>query len=238
MPLPSTHVASRAAWVGLVITWRMAMSVDPMISLIVVGAGGHAVSCIDLLEQTNGVKIVGVVGQQTEVGTTVCGYPVLGVDARLTELRALASGALVAVGQIRSPDLRIELYRQLVALDYELPVIVAPAAYRSRHANINVGTVVMPGAIVNAGVEVGVNCIINSRALLEHGVAVGDHCHISTAAVVNGDAVIGEGTFVGSGAVVREGVRIGRRCVIGMGALVRHDLPDGSVFYGTSQHGA
>ena len=214
------------------------MNFDPITSLIVVGAGGHAVSCIDLLEQTSSVKIIGLVGRQEEVGTTVCGYPVLGVDAALSELRAAASNALVAVGQICAPDLRIDLFQRLKTFDYKLPVIVSPVAYLSRHADIDEGTIVMHGAIVSAGTQVGVNCIINSRALLEHGVTVGDHCHISTAAVVNGDAVIGDGTFVGSGAVIREGVRIGRRCLIGMGAIVRHDLSDESVFFGTPHHGA
>lgn len=162
----------------------------------------------------------------------------MGVDAALSELRVSASSALVAVGQIQTPDIRIELYRRLKALDYGLPVIVSPVAHKSRHAEIGEGTIVMHGAIINTGTQVGVNCIINSRALLEHGVTVGDHCHISTAAVVNGDAVIGDGTFIGSGAVIRERVRIGRRCLIGMGAIVRHDLPDESVFYGTPHHGA
>ena len=208
------------------------------IPLLLVGAGGHAASCLDVVDATGHFRVVGLVGRESEMGASVGGYAVIGTDADLHSLRESVTHALVVVGQIKTPNVRLALFEQLQDFDFTLPVVTSPRAICSARARIGVGTIVMHGAIINTGTQVGVNCIINSRALLEHGVTVGDHCHISTAAVVNGDAVIGDGTFVGSGAVIREGVRIGRRCLIGMGAIVRHDLPDESVFYGTPHHGA
>jgi sugar O-acyltransferase (sialic acid O-acetyltransferase NeuD family) len=212
------------------------MQFSSSVSLLIIGAGGHAVSCIDVVEQIKGIRIVGLVGLDDEIGKTVCGYSVMGADTTLSEQHITASSALVAVGHIRSADVRLKLYKRLTAMKYNMPVILSPHAYCSAHSCFGSGTIVMHGAIINASVQVGVNCIINSRALLEHGVTIGDHCHVSTGAVVNGDAMIGEESFIGSGAVIREGVRVGRRCVIGMGALVRRDLPDGTVFYGTPLH--
>jgi sugar O-acyltransferase (sialic acid O-acetyltransferase NeuD family) len=198
------------------------------VSLLLIGAGGHARSCIDVIERTGCYRIVGVVARQEEIGSELFGYPVIGGDDDLVELRGRADAALVTVGQIASPETRIRLFDLLGQAGYDLPPVVSPTAYVSTHAAIGAGTIVMHGAVVNAGAVIGRNCIINSQALVEHDARVGDHCHVSTHAVVNGDACLGEGTFLGSGACVREAVTLGRRCVIGMGQQVLMDCGEGS----------
>ena len=204
--------------------------------LLLLGAGGHAASCVDVINSGSQYYVFGFVDKVTEVGLTINGHTVVGGEEDLVKLKDSVSSALVAVGQIDRPDKRITLFSRLCSSNFLLPVIVSPFAILSSNCRLGDGSIVMHGAIVNAWAEIGVNCIINSRALVEHGATIGDHCHIATAAVVNGDAIVGDGSFVGSGAVIREGVTVGRRCVIGMGALVRHDLPDGSIYFGDSRN--
>lgn len=203
-----------------------------MKDLILIGAGGHALSCIDVIEQTGDYRVMGLVGTPNEVGKQVLGYEVLGTDDNLPKLMSLASAAVIAVGQIKSAQRRVAIFERLKQLGFDLPVIVAKDATVSRHASLGVGTMVMHGAIVNAGARVGSNCIINSRALVEHGATVGDHCHVSTGAILNGDASLGDGSFVGSGTIVREGLTIGSNCVIGMGISLRHPVPDNTLCTG------
>ena len=193
--------------------------------ILLVGAGGHARACIDVIEQDARFVVIGLIGQPHEVGTRVLAYPVLGTDADLPcVLREHAcAAALVGVGQIKTPTPRMRLFDLLEGSGCELPVIVSPHAYVSRHAVIGAGSIVMHGAIVNAGAVIGRNCILNSLALVEHDAVIGDHCHISTGAAVNGGVRIGEGTFVGSHSSVREGLTIGDYCVIGMGERVLTD---------------
>lgn len=204
-------------------------------SLILIGAGGHAHSCIDVIEQHDHYQIAGLVGLPGEMHTRHLGYSVIATDADLQQLVKEYQYAIVTVGQIRSPDIRISLYRQATVLGFQMPIIVAPTAYVSRHANVGTGTIVMHGAIVNAGAKVGTNCIINSRSLIEHDVTVEDHCHISTGAILNGNVKIGAGSFVGSGSIIKEGVSLGRGCVVGMGLSVRHNLVHHSRFLGNNQ---
>ncbi len=52
---------------------------------------------------------------------------------------------------LNPPDLRIRLYERLRQLGFEMPVVMSPRAYVSRHASVGEGTIVMHGAIVNAG---------------------------------------------------------------------------------------
>jgi sugar O-acyltransferase (sialic acid O-acetyltransferase NeuD family) len=193
-------------------------------SILLVGAGGHARACIDVIEQEGRYTIAGLIGLSREVGTQILGYPVIGTDADLFALAESYPNALVAAGQIKSPALRIEIFQRLKACGFRLPSIISPHAYVSRHASLGDGTTVMHGAVVNAGAHIGCNCIVNSQALIEHDVQIGDHCHISTAAVLNGNVQVGSGSFIGSNACVRQGIRIGERCMVKMGERVIADL--------------
>jgi sugar O-acyltransferase (sialic acid O-acetyltransferase NeuD family) len=194
--------------------------------IILIGAGGHARSCIDVIEQQGEYRIAGLVGMADEMHTQVLGYSVIATDADLPALARNFQYALVTVGQIATPEHRMRMFQEAGRLGFTLPSIVAPTAHVSAHASIGAGTVVMHSAVVNAGARVGQNCIINTRALVEHDAQVDDHCHIATGAILNGAVQVGAGSFVGSGTVVKQGVRLGQRCVVGMGLAVRHDQPD------------
>jgi len=200
--------------------------------LILIGAGGHAHACIDVIEQNGGYQIVGLVGRPNELYDQHLGYAVIATDNELAALAKEHHCAFIAIGQIQTPNHRIRLYLRAIELGFKLPAIIAPTAYVSRRANIGTGTIVMHGAIVNAGATVGNNCIINTRALVEHDVMVADHCHISTGVILNGDVRVGPGSFVGSGSVIREGVTIEQRSVVGMGVYVRRTQADYTRFVG------
>ena len=188
--------------------------------MILLGAGGHAKSCVDVIELEDVYKIIGLVGLPTEVGQVYLGYTVIADDAAIGRLARLHPNALVSVGQISSPDLRIRLFTTACAAGFRFPVIVSPRAHVSRHVSIGAGTIVMHGAVVNAGAVIGENCIVNTRAIVEHDAVIGDHCHISTGAIVNGGVQVGPGCFVGSGAVIREGLCVPGGSFIKMGSLV------------------
>ena len=198
--------------------------------IILVGGGGHCKSCIDVIEQEGRFEIAGIVERADHTQTdTILGYPVLGTDNDLPTLRKTYGYALVTVGQIKTPETRIRLYERLMAVGFELPVVVSPLAYVSQHAQIGSGTIVMHHALVNAGAEIGANCIINTKALVEHDVALGDHCHISTGAILNGGTIVLKGTFVGANATCRQNVTLGENSVVGGGAILMCNLPNCAV---------
>lgn len=181
------------------------MSSAALIKLILIGGGGHCHSVIDVIEQENCYQIAGIVDTPENLGKQVLGYSVIATDDQLAELYGQYQHALVTVGQIKSSELRVRLYQQLKAIGYQLPVIISPLAYVSKHAQVDEGTVVMHHALVNANASIGKNCIINSKALIEHDAQIHDHCHIATASVINGGVVVQANTFVGSNATSVQG---------------------------------
>lgn len=195
-------------------------------ALYLVGVGGHAQACIDVVEQTGLYEIKGLIGLPDEIGDTVLGYSVVGDDSIIATLVSPETCFLVSVGQIRSSETRCRLFKLLTNHRANLPVIVSPSAYVSRHSQVSSGTIVMHGAIINANATIGKNCIINNRALVEHGARIGNHCHIATAATINGDATVGNESFVGSASVIRNGIDVGSKCVIGMGLSVHRNCAE------------
>jgi len=194
--------------------------------ILLVGAGGHARACIDVIQSVGEYDIVGLVGLPNEVGRDVLGYRVIGADGDLGALREECAHAIVGIGQIKTPEPRARLFSLLNKHGFRLPRIISPMAYVSSQATLGKGTVVMHGAIINTLARIGDNCIVNSQALVEHDTEIGDHCHVSTAAAVNSGVRVGEGTFIGSNTSVRQGTCIGQHCVIGMGQRVLKDCPD------------
>ena len=192
--------------------------------LLLIGSGGHANSCVDVIEQEGKFEIAGLVGNSNQVGTRLLGYEVVGSDTDLESLFAEFEFALVTIGHIESAKSRIQLFNKIQSIGFKVPTIKSKSAYVSDHASIGDGTIVMHDVIINSGAEIGKNCIINTRSLIEHNVKVSDHCHISTGAVVNGGVQIGSGTFIGSRSVIRNNLLIGDECLVGMGTILLHDL--------------
>ena len=200
-----------------------------MDEIILIGAGGHARSCIDVIEQSGQFKIAGLVEKGKLNNKENLGYPIIGTDDDLQNLRQKYSHSLITVGQIKSPKIRIKLYQLLKELDFTLPVIVSSQAYVSKHAQIGEGTIIMHGVIINANAKIGNNCIINNRALIEHDAVIGDHCHIATGAIINGEVSVENETFIGSGAVTKQAISIGKNCVIGAGVVLKNDIESNKV---------
>jgi hypothetical protein len=77
--------------------------------IILIGAGGHAHACIDVIEQHGQYQIAGLVGMAKEMHTRHFGYSVIATDGDLPQLAKDYQYALITVGQIQTPDHRMRL---------------------------------------------------------------------------------------------------------------------------------
>ncbi len=192
-----------------------------MKKLILIGGGGHAKSCIDVIEQEGKFSIVGILDKEERVGEKVLGYEIIGTDDDIKEYVELGWYFLITVGQVTSAQLRMKLFKKLKDAGAKIATVVSPRAYLSKHAKVGEGTVVMHDALINAGAEVAESCIINTKALIEHDAHIESFCHISTAAVINGGVRVSEGTFFGSNAVSKEYVSTQKNDFIKAGSIYK-----------------
>ena len=198
--------------------------------IILIGAGGHAKSCIDVISSIkNKYKVVGFVDQKKGVKKFL-NLEILGSDEDLKKIFKRYKYALVSFGQIKSYRSREACFKKLKKIGFYLPSIVSKYAYFSKNSKIDEGSIVMHGVVVNAFSSIGKNCIINTNSTIEHDVKIGNNCHVAGGAVINGGVIIGDGTFIGSGTVVKQGVKIGRNCIISANTFVRKDIKNNQIF--------
>lgn len=192
--------------------------------IVLIGGGGHAKSVIDVLECEKRFNIIGIIDKPENVGKKVLGYEIIGTDQNLREIFKSCKNALISIGQIKTNEPRKRIFEILKNIGFNLPVIISPFAYVSKHAQIGEGSIIMHQALINSGAIIGKNCIINTKALIEHDAKIGDFCHISTASVINGGVIIQNDVFFGSNATSKECVSIGENCLVGGGATIMSNL--------------
>lgn len=176
--------------------------------IVLIGGGGHCHSVIDVIELESKYEIIGIVDTKENIGKKVLDYKIIACDDDLDTIFQSCKNAIITVGQIESNKVRIKIYNKLKQLGFNLPVIISPLAYVSKHSVIDEGTVIKHHALINANVKIGKNCIINTKALIEHDCIVEDNCHIATASVINGGVTVKENTFFGSNATSKQGIEI------------------------------
>jgi sugar O-acyltransferase (sialic acid O-acetyltransferase NeuD family) len=199
--------------------------------LILIGGGGHAKACVDVINSTDKFHIVGYFDKIQTIEAKF-DIPYLGDDSNIDKY-VNDVAFLVTVGQIESANIRIRLYEYLSSIKAELATVISKHAIVSEFANIGNGTIIMHSAIIQSNVTIGNNCIINDRALIEHDVEIGNHCHISTGSILNGAVKVGNSTFIGSGAIIKNGLEIGDNATIGFGSLIKENIQNSQTWVGS-----
>ncbi|MCG6191214.1 acetyltransferase [Maribellus maritimus] len=200
--------------------------------IVLIGGGGHCISCIDVIELTGQYEIAGILDQKEKIGQSVLNYMVTGSDESIKKLAAKGYNFLITVGQIKSSNIRRKIFEQVKKEGGKLPVIISPLAYVSKYATVAEGTIVMHHVLVNANASVGKSSIINSKALIEHETTVGDFCHISTGAKINGQADIGGDCFIGSNATVGNNISVCEKTIVTAGSQVLKNIRLSGVYIG------
>ena len=196
--------------------------------LVIVGAGGHAVSVANVAQST--VYSVKYFVDKTRNGESLLGVGIIGDIAELSDLSEFDFA--IAVGD---NALRERIYKQLSSQHTGLrfPPLVHSSATISFFTNVGDGTVVMPNAVVGPNSNLGKFCILNTQASIDHDCSMADFSSLAPGAIVGGTVHIGSRSAVSIGAVVKHGLTIGDDCVIGANSYLNKDLPANQVAYGT-----
>lgn len=195
--------------------------------VVLLGGGGHARECIEIIECAAVLRIAGVLDTRARPGDLVAGYPVLGDNTALERLLKEGFANLVlAYGISGEHAARSGHFRALSERGFSFPAIIHPRAVVNRHARVGRGAQIMGGALIGSQAEIGDACIVNSNAVVSHDCVLDANVHIAPGAVLAGGVRVGRDTVIGMGATVYMRVRIGEGAVVYNGADVFADVPD------------
>jgi len=196
-------------------------------SLFVLGGGGHAKMCIEILKQTGLFEIVGIVDSVLPINSSVLSIPVLGRDTIIDDLMKKGlKNAILGIGAVLNHSVRKKLFLSLKEKNLFIPNIIHPSASIEPSVQLGEGNQIMQGAIIGSDVKIGNNCIINSGSIISHDSIIGDNVHIAPGAIIAGNVVINNDTVIGMGVTVFLGLKIGKSVVVNNGINVFDDIPD------------
>ena len=196
-----------------------------MYKLIIFGAGGHAKSVVDSLNE-NEYELCGFIDNYKN--GDFMNYPIYNASF-LDCSDAKKYCYFVAIGD---NHIRKNIFNNIVNRNLRIINIIDSTALISKTAKIGIGCYIGKYAIVNADATIGDNVIVNNRSLVEHECNVSSHVHIWTNSVINGGVVVDECAFVGSCSVVNELKHIGKDSVVGSGSVVITDVEESSLYAG------
>ena len=186
------------------------------------GAGGHAVSCIDVIETEKKYKIDCILDKYSNKKYLGKYKVIKENDINIERLKKRKIfNIVICIGQIKTSKVRKELFNKLKKKGFNFPVIKSPRSIVSKKSLIEEGSVIFHNTTINAGAHIGKNCIINSSSLIEHGVKIGNNSHVATGVIINGDCNIGRDTFIGSGSILKHGLKLKAKSFVKMGSLVK-----------------
>lgn len=190
--------------------------------IIVIGAGGHAKVCIELLVAM-GEQVAYCVGDVDSLNQCLT-IPVLKGDEHLVHLHGQGySKVFIAIG---SNALRVRLAKQAMVLGYHLVNAISPHAIISRSVQLGRGIAIMAGAVINAEACIADLAIINTGATVDHDCWLERAVHIGPQCGLAGNVRVGEFSFLGIGCKIIPDVIIGARTIIGAGSVVIASIED------------
>lgn len=195
-----------------------------------IGGGGHALVCADILSLSLHWSVHGVI-DPAQKGSAFLTWHVQD-EQDISALLAQSPDCVLSLGQVKAGMMRQAVYERYVSMGARFPALVSSRAYMSAYAGVGDAVVIAHHATVQPLVSLSTGVIVNTGAIIEHGSTIGAFSHVSTRAVVNGDCRIGEGVMIGSGAVVLQGKHICDGATVGAGSVVTRHITEPGIYVG------
>lgn len=183
--------------------------------LVIVGAGGHGRSVLELVHLSGTHRVSAFLDDQHPSGTNVMGVPVWGSSSLLDDLMARGVKTVhVAIGNNRTRQLLCERAR---AAGLTLATLTHPRAFVSPSAVLGPGSAVMATATVGTEAVLGDGAIVNTGAVVDHHARVGAYAHLGANATMAGGTGIGSRAWLQAGAALGYGVQLPDDAIVGPG---------------------
>tara|TARA_Y100000591_G_C21726745_1_gene641766 strand:- start:345 stop:929 length:585 start_codon:yes stop_codon:yes gene_type:complete len=190
--------------------------------ILILGTGGHAKACIDLISKCKDYNLIGLISKNSdEIGKQILNTKVVASDKDLVNLKKKCKNLMIGIGFLGNSSKKEFLYKKILNLGFQIPRIISPSSYISKFAKIDEGVNIFHDCIVGPDTLIEYGVIINNKCLIEHDVRIERFAHISTNCVINGNTVIGKKSFIGSGTLVKNDFRIKPNSFIRMGSIIK-----------------
>lgn len=189
--------------------------------VMILGTGGHARSCLDIVEQNNNLELIGFIEQKkSKKKFFFKNYKIVGSEVDLENLKKKTSYIILGISFYKNLQKRKLLIEKLKKNKFKLLTIKAKNSHIAKDVKIGSGCQIFNNVIINKNSKIGDNVVINNGTVIEHDNEIKNNAHISTRVVINGNCSIGENVFIGSGSILKENIKIKKNKFIKMASVI------------------
>jgi sugar O-acyltransferase (sialic acid O-acetyltransferase NeuD family) len=198
-----------------------------MKKIMMVGAGGHASSCLEIIKAEKKLRVVGFFDKSKD---QFHNFKFLGSDREIHKYVNKYKNLHISFANLQNLYERKKIFEKAKKLGFCFPVIISPYSVISKLSKIDEGTIIFHNCVINYNASIGKNTIINNNCIIEHDVVIGNNCHVAPGSILNGNVIIEDNVFIGSGSVIKENVVIKKNTIIGMATKVLK-TPSKKIYY-------
>lgn len=195
--------------------------------LVIIGAGGHAISVADAA-LSSGWDSISFYSPDGTGPTPSVGQ----IFSSLKSLDVMKTAFALGVGTNHD---REDAWEEVVKHfpHAHLTSIVHATAWVSPHATVHEGAVILAHASVGPGSTIERGALLNTGASLDHDSSLGSFGSLGPGARTGGNVRIGARTMIGMQAGILHGISLGSDTVIGAHSLVNQDVENNAVAWGS-----
>ncbi|MBF87886.1 MAG: transferase [Pelagibacterales bacterium] len=196
-----------------------------MKKIIVIGAGGHAISVAESVF-SSGFEIECFVDINSKQ-KSIFNCPIV----KEVPYRKNIDIVIAIADNFKRNSIVNDLKKKYSKINF--PNIFHKFASISNYAGFGEGNIVMQNAVVGSKSKIGSFCIVNSSSNVDHNNTLDDFSSLAPGAVLGGNVKIGKRTAVCIGATIKNNIQISSDVVIGANSYVNKNFKSNLVVYGT-----
>ncbi|MFC5401728.1 acetyltransferase [Cohnella soli] len=200
-----------------------------MLPVILIGGGGHAKVCMDVLSLLN-IQVLGYV--TPDAAPPSLPFVRIGDDEAVLHYPASSIALVNGIGFHPEHERRKKAYSTFKDKGYSFLSIVHPSAVVAEGVHLSEGVQIMAGAILQPGTHIEENTIVNTRASVDHDCRIGPHVHLAPGSLLCGGVTVQQDAYIGAGATIIQGIRIHEKSLIGAGSVVVREVRPHTKVYG------
>ena len=195
--------------------------------IVIVGAGGHAVSVADLALSAGFTPLAFVDANSNR-------SEIHGISVLINFDSISISSSISCVIAIGDNYQRMRMFETIKKSHpfFDFPSLVHSNSSSGSWSSVGEGSLIFAGSRVGANCQIGEFCILNTNASLDHDSTLGAFASLAPGVTTGGRVSIGTASAVGLGSVIKHGVTIGAHTIIGAASNVLKDFEDLALVFG------
>lgn len=199
--------------------------------MLIIGAGGFALECLEILFQNNYKKEVYFFDNINEDVNPYIrkNHNILSSFEEVAELNE--PEFILGIG---NPLIR-KFFHQKLTTEYNINpsnLISSKSTIGKIENEIGNNVNIMTGVIVTSQCKIKDGVLINLNSTIGHNTTIENFVEICPGVNVSGNCTIEEGVFIGTGAVLLPGITIGKGSIVAAGAIVTKDVASSTMVAG------